>query len=91
MSNIQIRIDKKEKEEVKEILDKLGLDMSSAIKLFLRQTKIKKGLPFLLLTENGLTKEEEDAILKASNEAKKRKNVSNSLNKKEAIEYLKSK
>ncbi len=91
MSNIQIRIDKKEKEEVKKILDKLGLDMSSAIKLFLRQTKIKKGLPFLLLTENELTIEEEDAILKASNEAKKGKNVSHSLNKKEAIDYLKSK
>jgi len=59
MSNIQIRIDKKEKEEVKKILDKLGLDMSSAIKLFLRQTKIKKGLPFLLLTENNLTVEED--------------------------------
>ena len=91
MSNIQIRIDKKEKEEVKKIFNKLGLDMSSAIKLFLRQTKIKKGLPFLLLTENNLTVEEEDAILKASNEAKRGKNVSDYLNKKEAIDYLKSK
>ncbi len=91
MSNIQIRIDKKEKEEVKKIFNKLGLDMSSAIKLFLRQTKIKKGLPFLLLTENNLTVEEEDTILKASNEAKRGKNVSDYLNKKEAIDYLKSK
>jgi DNA-damage-inducible protein J len=91
MSNIQIRIDKKEKEEAKKIFDKLGLDMSSAIKLFLRQARIKKGLPFLLLTENGLTNEEEDSILKASTEAKKGKNVLHSLSKKEAIDYLKSK
>ena len=91
MSNIQIRIDKKEKEEAKKIFDKLGLDMSSAIKLFLRQARIKKGLPFLLLTENGLTNEEEDSILKASTEAKKGKNVLHSLSTKEAIDYLKSK
>jgi DNA-damage-inducible protein J len=90
MSNIQIRIDEKEKREVKKILEKIGLDMSSAIKLFLRQTKMRKGLPFLLLTENGLTLEEENAIIKAGTEAGKGKNVTRALNKKEAISHLKS-
>ncbi len=90
MSNIQIRIDAKEKKEVKKILEKIGLDMSSAIKLFLRQTKIRKGLPFLLLTENGLTLEEEDSIIKASSEAKRGKNVSPAMNPKKATAYLKS-
>jgi DNA-damage-inducible protein J len=90
MGNIQIRIDAKEKKEVKKILEKIGLDMSSAIKLFLRQTKIRKGLPFLLLTENGLTLEEEDSIIKASSEAKRGKNVSPSMSPKKATAYLKS-
>lgn len=88
MSNIQIRIDDKEKKEVKKVLDKLGLDMSSAIKLFLRQTIIKKGIPFLLLTENGLSLKEERDIIQASNEAKKGKNVSKALNKNETEDYL---
>ena len=90
MSNIQIRIDEEEKREVKEIFRKLGLDMSSAIKLFLRQAKIRKGLPFLLLTENGLSLKEEDAILKASAEAKNGKNISNIMDSKKAIKHLKS-
>jgi len=90
MSNIQIRIDEKEKNEVKKILDQVGLDMSSAIKLFLRQTKLRKGLPFLLLTENGLTLEEENVILEAGAEARKNKNVSRAMNNREAIKHLKS-
>ncbi|MCK5416333.1 type II toxin-antitoxin system RelB/DinJ family antitoxin [Candidatus Parcubacteria bacterium] len=90
MSNIQIRIDEKEKREAKRIFSKLGLDMSSAIKLFIRQSTLRKGLPFLLTTENNLTLEEETAIIKASSEAKNNKNVSKSMNIKNAINHLKT-
>jgi DNA-damage-inducible protein J len=90
MSNIQIRIDEKEKKEAKKVFDKIGLDMSSAIKLFLKQATLRKGLPFLLLTENGLTLEEESLIIKASSEARKGKNISSSMDGKMAIKYLKS-
>lgn len=90
MSNIQIRIKEKDKNAAKKIFDNLGLDMSSAIKLFLKQTTLRKGLPFLLTTENGLTLEEEAEIIKVSSEAKKGKNISSALNKKEAVKYLKS-
>jgi len=90
MSNIQIRIDEKEKKEVKKIFEKIGLDMSSAIKLFIRQTILRKGLPFLLTTENSLSLEEELLIIKASSEAKNNKNVSKSLGAKDAIKHLKS-
>ena len=64
--------------------------MSSAIKLFIRQATLRKGLPFLLTTENGLTLEEEAEIIKASSEAKRNKNVSKSLKGKDAVKYLKS-
>ena len=39
---IQIRIDSKTKREAKKVLDNLGIDMSSAVKLFFRQI-IKQG------------------------------------------------
>jgi DNA-damage-inducible protein J len=90
MSNIQIRINEKDKNAAKKIFDKLGLDMSGAIKLFLKQTTLRKGLPFLLTTDNHLSLEEEAEIIKASVEAREGKNVSKSLEDKEAIKHLKS-
>ena len=52
---LQIRIDSKMKKEAKAILDKLGMDMSSAVKLFFRQIINAKNIPFELRGENGLT------------------------------------
>jgi DNA-damage-inducible protein J len=89
MSNIQIRITEKEKKEAKKVFDKLGLGMSTAIKIFLRQTAMRKGMPFLLTTENGLTLEQESEIIKASFEAKQGKNISRALRDQAAVKYLK--
>lgn len=75
MSTIQIRIDDKTKNSAKKVLDEVGMDMSSAIKVYLKQIVIRKGIPFELVSENGLTTKEENAILKASEEAKHGKNV----------------
>ena len=52
---LQIRIDAETKKEAKKILDSLGIDMSSAIKLFFRQIINARNLPFELRGENGLT------------------------------------
>lgn len=89
MSNIQIRIDEKDKLAAKRVLDRLGLDMSSAVKLFLKQTALRKGLPFMLLTENGMSVEEETAILKAASRA--RKNISKAMEADEAVKHLRRK
>ena len=45
-TNIQVRLDVQEKKEVEAILDQLGLSMSQAIKLLLRQVKLRYALPF---------------------------------------------
>ena len=90
MSYIQLRIDDKTKNSAKKVLDELGIDMSSAIKVYLRQIVINQGIPFKLVTENGFTPEEEREILKASEEAKKGKNVTKAMSPKEAIDYLNS-
>jgi len=52
---IQIRIDAKTKKETIKILNSLGMDMSSAIKLFFHQIINVKNIPFELRGENGLT------------------------------------
>ncbi len=52
---IQIRIDAKTKNEAKKVFDSLGLDMSSAVKLFFRQAINAKNFPCELRDENGMT------------------------------------
>lgn len=90
MSTIQIRIDPKTKKEAQKVLNKVGLDMSSAIKVYLTQVVITQGVPFPLLTENGLTLQQEKEILKASEEAKRGINIVGPFEGNEAVHYLKS-
>ena len=89
MTTIQVRIDEKTKKEAAEILAALGLDMSTAIKAYFKKIIDVKGIPFLLLTENGLTVKQEQEILNASAEAKLGINTSGPFEGKEAIDYLK--
>ena len=42
----QIRIDEKVKKQANELLGELGMDMSSAVNIFLRQCILRGGLPF---------------------------------------------
>lgn len=42
----QIRIDEKTKKEAVELLDGLGLNLSDAVNMFLRQVILRKGIPF---------------------------------------------
>lgn len=46
MANINMRIDDELKKESADILNALGLDLTSGIKLFLKQVTIKNGIPF---------------------------------------------
>lgn len=43
---VQVRVDKKLKEEVSEIFEMLGLDLPTAIRMFLVRSKLERGLPF---------------------------------------------
>ncbi len=45
-SPTQIRIDSKVKTEANELFNELGIDMSSAVNIFLRQCILRGGLPF---------------------------------------------
>lgn len=90
MSTLQVRIDEKTKKSAQKVLDKIGMDMSSAVKVYFKQIVVTQGIPFQILTENGLTVQQEKAILKASAEAKKGINIEGPFEGEEITNYLKS-
>ena len=51
-STIQIRVDSTLRKEADELFALAGLDMSSAVRLFLRQSVIRRRLPFEVVSEN---------------------------------------
>ena len=52
---IQARIDAKTKKQAKGILDKLGISMSEAIVVYMRQIVLQQGIPFELKLPNRST------------------------------------
>lgn len=65
----QIRIDSTVKQQVTELFDSLGLDMSGAVNLFLHQCLYHDGLPFAVERPR-LSKETLDTIAEAKRIAK---------------------
>lgn len=69
-SSITIRLNSDVKRKAQEIFSELGMDMSTAINLFLRQAIQKNGLPFDLLI-----RAPNRATLSAIEDAEKNKNM----------------
>ncbi len=63
-TTIQIRTKANVKKDAQKVLSALGLDLSTAINMYLQQVVIQKGIPFKVLTENGMTPEREAQLLK---------------------------
>ncbi len=72
---IQIRIDSKTKNEVKKVLEDLGMDMSSAIKIFFRQVINTKNFPCELRDANGFTLRKAEILRESIVDAKNSKKV----------------
>ena len=51
LTNINIRIDSEVKTQAQDILASLGLDMTTAINIFLRQAIRQRGIPFAISTD----------------------------------------
>jgi DNA-damage-inducible protein J len=69
-SNVFARVEPEVKEQAEQILNQLGIPMSNAVNMFLRQIVLQHGIPFeMKLSENkpvafgALTKEQQDAEL----------------------------
>ena len=73
MTTIQVRTDEKLKQDAMKVLARLGLDLSTAVKMFLVQVNLHKGIPFPIVTDNGFTPAQEEEIVKALRSAKKSK------------------
>jgi len=85
-TTIQLRINKKTKEQAQNIFKKMGMDMSSGMKLFLSQVIRTKSIPFIARTENGFTPEYEQFILDQSKDIKE--NGKRFKTVKDAMKYL---
>lgn len=92
-TNIQIRIDTKLKKDSEKLLDRLGLDFPTAVRMFLKKMNMVQGIPFSIIDDTdgwyySYSKKEEEEILKAA------KGSSHSpvfANAKSAIAHLKKK
>lgn len=67
-SNVFARVEPEIKEQAERVLNQLGIPMSNAVSMFLRQVVIQRGIPFEMklpvkkpLVSRELTKEELDA------------------------------
>ncbi len=74
-STLSIRIEEKTKREANKTLKALGLDMSSAVKMFLNQVVIEQGIPFRLSRNPKEIREEWDREVKEALKAKGYKNA----------------
>lgn len=66
-SNVFARVEPEIKEQAEQVLEKLGIPMSNAVSMFLRQIVIQRGIPFEMKLPKGtplvygnLTKEQFD-------------------------------
>ena len=70
---VQVRIDKQTKNQAQKTFKVLGISMSEAVKLFLRQVALHKGIPFDIKIPNALT----DKTLRKSENRKNLHRTSN--------------
>ena len=72
-TTLSIRLDTKLKKDSQKVFKDLGLDISSATKLFLTQVVNRKAIPFEIRTVNGFTPAFEQEILADLADLKKNK------------------
>lgn len=70
-SLVQVRMDTELRDSANMLFDSLGLDMSTAIKMFLKKCLAERGIPFSLKIENNGYKSPEgmSALMKLRDEA----------------------
>lgn len=64
---LHVRLSPTIKEESEKILDELGLNMSYAVSMFLKQVIIKKGIPFEIELKNNVEIQKEEELAFAIN------------------------
>lgn len=90
MSTIQVRVSDKNKKNVEKILESLGLDITTAVRMFFCRIEMDCGLPFPVtqkknLTVNGFTPEFEAEVIAAANDTEGSISFDNA---EDAVQYL---
>lgn len=90
MKTIQVRVDDTTRLQADSVLKMIGIDMPTAIRLYLKKIAQTKSIPFeLKVDQDVFTREEEEEILQAGDDAKKGKNMSPQFtSSEEAKKYL---
>ena len=70
---IQVRIDAKTKQEAKKVLEDIGMDTSTAVKILLKQVARSGVFPIILRDVNGLSVDKYQELKESSIDAKKSK------------------
>lgn len=68
-SNIQVRIDLKTKRDVQKILEQIGLDVSTAVKVLFKQIQNTGGFPLEIRDVNGFRSHKAEELREAIKEA----------------------
>jgi DNA-damage-inducible protein J len=75
-AKLQVRMDRDLKESAEEVFAAIGIDATTAVRLFFTKVATTRSIPFALKAEPEFTPEEEAEILAAAEEAKDPANLS---------------
>lgn len=70
-TTLQIRIDKKTKDQAQKTFNAMGLDMSSGVKLYLAQVVNRQAIPFPVISADYLPAKQKQQLMKDANYALK--------------------
>lgn len=73
-TNIQVRIDPALKAEAEQLFSDIGLDMPTAIRLFLKQSVINNGIPFSLERDPFYSSSNQTHLAKVARDLREGKN-----------------
>jgi DNA-damage-inducible protein J len=75
-AKLQVRMDRELKDSAEEVFAEIGLDATTAVRLFFTKVAQTRSIPFLLKAEPEFTSAQEAGILAAWEESKKPENLS---------------
>lgn len=73
---LQVRMDRQLKEDAEEIFAEIGIDATTAVRMFFTKVARTRSIPFALKAEPEFTHEQEERILAAIEESKDKANLS---------------
>ena len=65
-SSMNIRMDSEIKSQAQELFSQFGLDMTTAVNMFLRQSIRQQGIPFILQLDPFYSESNQERLLKAA-------------------------